>query len=288
MSRFIITAAALGFLLLFPGPDQTASAQESIPALPAPIQNLVDEGAQIRYLGRDYGLDAWITIKNGQEQYFYVTPDGEAIMMGVLFNNKGKLVTVDQVQRLQDQGDALLDVLADDKSFAGLPANTPGDEVSYEFKSPAEQLYHEIENSNWVPVGRPGAPLLYSFIDPQCPHCHAFMDDLRAEYIEKGLVQVRMIPVGFRDETKAQAAFLIATPNPAERWFRHMDGDETALPAKTGINQQGVQRNLAIMQSWKLNATPMIVYRDLNGEIKIVQGRPKDLPGMIADIGARE
>jgi len=96
-----------------------------------------------------------------------------------------------------------------------------------------------------------------------------------------------MIPVGFREETRAQAAFLMATPNPQERWFKHMDGDEAAIPAKTELNQQGVQRNLAIMQSWKLNVTPMAIYRAKDGSVKIVRGKPKDSNAMISDIGAR-
>jgi len=74
-------------------------AQEALPELPAPIQTLVDEGAQIRFLGRDKGFDGWLTIKNGQEQYFYVRPDRSAFLMGVLFDDKGEMITVDQVQR---------------------------------------------------------------------------------------------------------------------------------------------------------------------------------------------
>jgi thiol:disulfide interchange protein DsbG len=290
MKRFtgISIFLILAFLLLSAGffPEARAQKNDALPELPAPIRNLVDEGAQIRYLGRDYGMDSWLTIKNGQEQYFYVLPDKEAFLMGVLFDNKGKLVTVDQVQRLRAKGDDLLDTLADDE-FTGLDKEKNTDAASLEFKSPSERLYYDIENSNWVSIGQQGAPVVYSFIDPQCPHCHALMEDLRKEYIDKGRIQIRMIPVGFKDETRAQAAFLLATPNPQERWFRHMSGDETALPAKSEISQQGIQRNLAVMQSWKFNATPMIVYRAKDGSVKIVQGRPKDLPGLIADIGAR-
>jgi thiol:disulfide interchange protein DsbG len=284
-----IFLAVTAFCLLITGVHHGARAQnnEPLPSLPAPIQNLVDEGAQIRYLGRDYGLDSWLTIKNGQEQYFYVMPDQQAFLMGVLFDNKGKLVTVDQVQRLRAQGNPeLLDTLADDGLSRFGEEEGPGS-ASFEFKSPSERLYYDVENSNWVGIGTPGAPVIYAFIDPQCPHCHAFMEDLRTDYIEKGRVQVRLIPVGFSDETRAQSAFLIATPNPQQRWFAHMGGDETALPAKSQLSQQGVQRNLAIMQSWKFNATPMVIYRGKDNTVKIVQGRPKDLPAMVADIGAR-
>ena len=259
-----------------------AAAQEGLPQLPPPVQTLVDEGAQIRYLGKEHGLDSWLTIKNGREQYFYVLPGGEAFLMGVMFDNKGKVITVDQVRRLREKGDPVLDSLTADAS----PATQKNE--TFEFKSPSEQLFFDIENSNWVPLGQPGTPVLYSFIDPQCPHCHAFINDLRDdELLKKGRVQLRMIPIGFREETKSQAAFLLATPNPQEKWFRHMDGDKSALPARSEINSQGVQKNLAIMQSWKFNVTPMIVYRGKNGNVKIVRGRPKDIGSLIADIGSR-
>lgn len=282
LSVFCLLSAAA----VLPPSSVYAQQNTALPELPDPIQNLVEEGAQIRYLGRDHNLDSWITVKNGKEQYFYVLPDKSAFVMGVLFDKDGQAVTVDQVRRLREKGDSLLDSLAsnDFNDVAGLPKSQ---KETAKFKSPAEQLYNDIENSNWVPLGQMGAPVLYSFIDPQCPHCHSFIQDLQKDYIEKGRVQVRIVPVGFRDETRAQAAYLIATPNPQERWFNHMNGDESALPAKSGINQQGVQRNLAIMQSWKFNVTPMIIYRGKDETVKIIQGRPKDIPGVIEDIGVR-
>lgn len=283
MKKFILFLAC-GFLLLAAsfGAQAQQEGHTPLPELPVPIQNLIDEGAQIRYLGREYGLDSWLTIKNGQEQYFYVLPDRSAFVMGVLFNADGKMVTLDQVQRLRSQGDTLLDQLASD--FSDTPQTNATKAESTEFKSPAEQLFTDLESSNWVALGQEGVPVIYSFIDPQCPHCHAFINDLRPEYLAKNQVQLRMIPVGFKDETRAQAAYLIAAPNPQETWFKHMGGDKNALPAQGEINQQGVQRNLAIMQAWKFDVTPLIVYRAKDGSVKIVQGRPKDLAAMIADI----
>ena len=280
LALFTLTCATIGG-----GFVASSYAQDGVPELPAPVQTLVDEGAQVRFLGKDKGFNGWLTIKNGQEQYFYAKPDNSAFVMGLLFDEKGEAITVDQVQRLQNSDGALLDALADESLVTD--GNSKTQEQSFEFQSPSERLYYEIENSNWVPLGETGAPVLYSFIDPQCPHCHNFIESIRENYIEKGRVQVRMIPVGFRDETRAQAAFLMATPNPQQRWFQHMDGDENALPAKSELNQQGVQRNLSLMQSWKLNVTPMIIYRGKDNSVKIVRGKPQDPAGMIADIGAR-
>lgn len=276
MTRFLVLLAVFAFSF-----NQTANAQDALPDLPVPIQNLVDEGAQIRYLGNDNGLDAWLTIKGGVEQYFYVLPDKKAFVMGVLFDDKGKLVTVRQVDRLRSQGDTLLDSLAEFPSEAENATQNDG----FEFKTPAEQLFSDVEDSNWVVLGKPNAPAIYAFIDPQCPHCHSFINEVHnVGLLENGKMQLRLVPVGFKDETRAQAAYLIATPNPQDRWMKHMAGDETALPAKSEINQQGVQRNLAIMQSWKFNVTPMIIYRDRAGAVKLVRGKPQDLNSLLADL----
>ncbi|MCC7305826.1 MAG: thioredoxin fold domain-containing protein [Alphaproteobacteria bacterium] len=274
----------LAFFTIFLSPAARAQQDMPIPDMPEPIKELVNQGAQARYMGRDFGLDAWITIKNGQEQYFYVMPDQQAFLMGVLFNNKGKLVTIDQVRRLREQGDTLLDSI--DDGFTDATPKTD-QKISPEFSAPSDRLFYDVQNSNWIPLGQLGAPVAYAFVDPQCPHCHDFLNDLRKDYIDKGLVQLRIIPVGFKEESIAQAAYLLAAPSPQERWWKHMDGDKEALPAKAEINQQGVQRNLAIMQSWKFDVTPLIVYRDKQEKIKIVKGRPKDIPALVSDLGAR-
>ena len=257
------------------------------PPLPAPLETMAKEGAQLRYMGNEGGLDAWMAIQNGQEQYFYVTPDREFVLLGMLFDKSGKMITLQQVSKLQKSGDPVLDVLkanvsTPDASVTDQLPKTEGD-IAKALKTPSEQLFADVESSNWKALGKDTAPVMYMFIDPQCPYCHEFMKTLRKD-IEAGNVQVRMIPVGFRDETRAQAALLLAVPNAQERWFRHLDGDKDALPVTPGVNEQGVERNMAIMQSWKLNVTPLSMYRAKDGKIKIVQGRAKDLKALLADL----
>ncbi|HEY8191274.1 MAG TPA: thioredoxin domain-containing protein [Alphaproteobacteria bacterium] len=260
--------------------------QPASPPLPDTLQNLAAKGAQIRYLGREKGLDGWITIQNGHEQYFYVTPDGEGILMGVLFDKGGKMVTVRQVQNLQQGNDPTLDTLV---TAAQEPAGDPIAKLQEKLQeqaklSPAEKLFADIEGANTVVLGDEKAPVIYAFMDPQCPHCHEFMNDIRKDYIDAGQLQVRMIPVGLNDETKAQAAYLLAAPDAKDRWYKHLDGDATALPASAGVNLQAVEFNMAIMQNWKLDATPIIVYRSAKGEVKIVRGRPHNIADLMGDL----
>lgn len=285
MRYLAMTALTLGLF----GLAGTAMAQErQVPQLPEPLQNLAAEGAQMRYLGREGGLDGWIAVRAGQEQYFYVTPDRSSFVMGLQFDGNGRIITLQQVQKLQQEsGDDVLDFLA-----SGLQAELEGtaqpdpQNVDRAFKTPSEQLFEDIEGSNWISIGQADAPAIYTFIDPQCPYCKSFLEDLRRDYLPNGLVQVRIIPVGFREDTMAQSAFLLAAPNPQERLYRFMDGDNDALPVSRNVNQQGVQRNLAVMQSWKLNVTPLTVYRARDGQVKIVQGRASDLASLIRDIGS--
>jgi len=284
--RFLKTLCSVLALMVIPLTVQAQNASP-LPKLPVPIQNLVNEGAQIRYLGKDYGLDAWITIKNGREQYFYVLADQSAFLTaGMLFDSKAQNVTIEQVRRLQESDSDVLDILADDYTPA-IEQQQAESADRLEFKSPSQQLFYDIENSNWVSLGQAGAPIMYSFIDPQCPHCHDMIMDLKVKYLDTGRMQLRIIPIGFREETRAQAAFLLAAPDSEERLYKHLQGDKEALPARSEINQQGVQRNLAIMQAWKFDVTPMNIYRAKDGTVKIVRGRPQDITNLVGDLGSR-
>lgn len=272
----------LGVLAL---PINISAAQDKIPAMPEALQTLVERGAQARYIGTRHGMQGWVTVFQGQEQYYYVTPNGEGFLMGLLFDKDGTMATIEQVRNLQSQSDDILDFLAVDKPREdSLSEVIQESNEAFEYKTPAERMFADVENSNWIKFGKDGAPVIYSFMDPQCPHCHKFMEDLRGSYIEKGLVQVRMIPVGFREETLSQSAFLLAAPDAAERWFKHLDGDTSALPAKSGTSTQGIQKNLALMQTWKFDVTPLTIYRGKDGKVKIVRGRASSMSEILADL----
>lgn len=275
----------------------SAQAEDAaLPPLPAPLKTLVEEGAQIRYLGNDLGLDGWVTIKNAQEQYFYVTPDQQGLVMGVLFNGKGDTVTLRQINRLRKAEGPEIDKLAGLPDAAPPPSRTgtPGPEATAPKNLPkdspgpskSERFYTEIEKANWISLGKKDAPALYTFIDPECPHCHDMLSDIRKSgYLEKGLLQLRLIPVGLMSEDSlAEASFLLASPNAQEVLYKHLDGDKKALLADKGVNTQGVQRNMALMQDWKLDVTPFSVYRDTTGNIKILKGRPNDLKKLVTEL----
>ena len=283
--RIFALIFCFSFFVMLSG--QAAAQQgDNLPAMPEALEILADRGAQVRHLGKKHGMDGWVAIYQGQEQYYYVTPNGEGFLMGLMFDKNGDMVTLKQVRDLQKQGGDVLDFLTVDKEFSDQDLSSAIQETNeaFEYKTPSERMFADVSNSNWIKFGKDGAPVIYSFMDPQCPHCHEFMKDLRKNYIEKGLVQVRMIPVGFRDETLAQAAFLLAAPDATKRFFDHLDGDTSALPAQNNISTQGIQKNLALMQAWKFTVTPMTIYRGKDGKVKIIRGRASNVNDMLADL----
>lgn len=272
-------------LFAFSIPALAADKSAPAPDVPEALEGLVDRGAQIRYLGKEHGLDGWIAIYQGQEQYYYVTADKKAFVTGLMFGSDGRPITIEQVKDLQAQGGALLDLLAEGEEAKPQEAK-PIESLAETMKSqtPSERLFRDVESSNWIRLGSESAPVIYSFIDPQCPHCHAMLEELKKDYIDTGLIQLRIMPVGFQQGSLAQAAYLLAAPNGEELFYRHLDGDETALPAKGDISTQAVQKNMALMQNWKFNVTPLSVFRGRDGTVKIIRGKPKDAKTLLDEL----
>lgn len=283
--RLLKLLPLLAFFMLVAAPS-FAQTKGAIPDVPKVLQALAERGAQFRYLGNEHGMDGWIAIYQGQEQYYYITQDKKAFVTGLMFGEDGTPVTIDQVKTLQAAGGDALDLLAEDKA----PEQTvQKDSIlqAAEMKTPAERMFADVEGSNWLKLGSDAAPVVYSFVDPNCPHCHDFINDVRKKgYMDKDVLQIRIIPVGFLEGSLPQAAFLLAAPDAKDRYFKHLDGDKDALPAKSDISTQAVQKNMALMQAWKFSVTPLTVYRSKSGEIKIVRGRVKDLEAMVADLPA--
>jgi thiol:disulfide interchange protein DsbG len=278
---------SLVLALLFLAFPAQAQSKKVIPDIPDPLKALEEKGAQLRYLGTENDMDGWIAIYQGQEQYYYITPDKKAFVTGLMFGDNGRPITIEQVKELQKQNGGVLDLLAEGEAPSAAEteaANAPKTVSDALSKSPGERMFADVELSNWVRLGSPSAPVIYSFVDPQCPHCHKFLTDLRKDYIEKGLVQVRIVPVGFVEGSLAQASFLLAAPDAEQRFYKHLDGDAEALPAKSNVSTQAIQKNMALMQAWKFNVTPLTVYRSRGGDVKIVRGVAKDIQSLIADL----
>ncbi len=280
MRVFAVLPVLLAVLFMF-SPLQARAADPELPEL---LKSLQKQGVTFRYLGGDNSMNGWVGFKDGQEQYFYVTPDRQGIVSGQLLNNKGDQVTLRQISQLREK-DPNVDKLAIPALAKDAEVAAPANETK-NAPSKSQQFYAEAEASSWIALGQKEAPAIYTFIDPQCPHCHDMIEDFRKSgLLDKGQVQLRLIPVGLMNEQSLkQAANLLTSKNAAADLYKHLDGDKNILLTDKDPNTQSVQRNMVLMQSWKLDVTPFSVYKNKAGEIKILRGRPSDLNALISDL----
>ena len=127
-------------------------------------------------------------------------------------------------------------------------------------------------------IGDANAPLLYAFIDPDCPHCKEFLKNAEAPYLTTKKIQLRVIPVGvLGDESMRRAAYLLAQPNAGELLLAHAKKEKT-LPAPEGLTLDGQQLNTDLFELWRFDGTPILVFKAKDGQIMMVRGLPKDFP----------
>lgn len=286
----------------------TASAQtlqqtpSEPPKLPKPLADTVANGAQSYYLGEYQGLYGWAIIRQGRPEYFYVTKDGSAMVMGILFDGAGEMVTAGQLAQLQaNQGDDMFALTGSVDEQNTTPTSTaPSGTTSprattddggfatslrsdYAELTPAQEMFLDVQAANWLTYGAQGEIEIFAFVDPDCPHCQRFIANAKP-FVDEGLLKIRVLPIGFTAESEQKAALMLAGSNPIDRFMRYGAGDQSALNPPAGINVEAVAKNKSVMLKWNFDVTPVIVYRTGKGEIRIVRGRPKDMETLLTDI----
>jgi hypothetical protein len=276
------------------------------PPMPAPLVAQQSRGAQVYYLGKYETLDGWVLIRAGQPEFYYATEDGKAIIMGLLFNGSGDLLTVNQFHALDtDQQTGIANMMSSQIQTefpnatapstapaqagpAATPAPTPapaqatGDTLVP--NTPGNQLFLAAQSSNNLLYGQENVPAFYAFIDPNCPHCQAFLKAIEPR-VAAGEVAVRIIPVGFDTLSLRQSALMLSGGNGVERLIKYIKGDTASLTPSESLDTKAVDANTQILSQWNLPITPLIIYRaGKTQEVKLVRGQPADLGAAIADL----
>ncbi|KAF1065922.1 MAG: Thiol:disulfide interchange protein DsbG [Pseudomonas citronellolis] len=226
-----------------------ASAVLAADDLPAPVRTLQDKGAHI--LGQfdaPGGLKGYAAEYQGQGVALYLTPDGQHVLSGRLFDAKGEDLSSEPLERLV---------------FAPL----------------GKQMWQRMQQAAWIADGRADAPrTVYVFTDPNCPYCTLFWQQARP-WVEAGKVQLRHIMVGIiREDSPAKAAALLAAKDPVKALHDHEQaGQDSPLKALTKIapaQQKQLDENMALADSLGVSATPAVFYQNAQGRLQQVQGAP--------------
>lgn len=258
-------------LPLAPG-DPHAVPSDEISRVPA-LQRISSAGARLTDLGTQHGLHA-VFARNGKTfQVFYITPDGQGAVGGVMWDYVGHNITRQQVSAISG--------VIPTVTIGSIP---PSQKASNSHLAEASAI-RTVSQTAYGLTGAANAPRLWMFIDPVCSFSIRAMEQLRP-YIAAGKLQVAVIPLTLLDyEDKGQST--IAAKVMLSRGRDHMV-DAWTSNALTGeadaASAATLQTNMAIQEALHIRGTPTFFWSKLDGSVGQSVGMPPDLDAMIASI----
>ncbi len=249
---------------------QAISADE-ISRVPA-LRRIASTGAQLTDLGAEHGLRT-VFARNGQSfQVFYLTPDGQGAVGGVMWDATGRNITRQQVSSI-------------DGAIPTVTIGTAPTAPPRTAQTTATSALQAAASTTYGMTGVASAPRLWVFIDPLCSFSVRAMEQLRP-FIASGKVQVAVVPLSlldYEDQGRSTVAARVMLSKGAERmvdaWTSNaLSGDPDATSAAT------LQANMAVSEALALRGTPTFYWRKADGSEGRQEGLPNDIGAMIASI----
>ncbi len=217
--------------------------------LPPAIQTLEQQGVKvIESFDAPGGMTGYVGEMRGRSLAFYLTPDGDHVIVGTMLDEDGNNLSEASIQEL-----------------------VTGPKF--------ESAWPELEDSHWVRDGDEDADtIIYTFTDPNCPYCHRFRQQAEP-WIDAGKVQLRHIMVGIlAEDSLTKAATILGSKNPEKAMQKHQASfDQGGIEVdrkQVSAAHLDVKANNSLMQELGLQATPSTIYRGEDGKIVMVQGLP--------------
>lgn len=231
-----------------------AAVDSSATAKPTPVeQHLMSSGVKIvQSFPSASGLKAIVADSGKEKRLFYVTPDGQSLLVGNVFDAKGANVTANDVSR------------------AGIPDGASSPTLS---AAQLQSLWSRAEKQKWVAEGS-GPRVIYVLFDPNCPYCHRLWGTLR-EAVQQGKIQVRWLPVAIlKEDSKALAAAIYAAKDPSQALAQMVNHQLQPIRVSDSANKD-IAYNLLLLRDAGYTGVPTILYRQA-GKIRTSMGFPTD------------
>jgi len=256
---------------------------EAIASSPA-LQRLASHGAQLRDLGISHGTQGVFAQSGMQFRVFYLAPDGSAEIGGVMWDDTGRNVTRDQVEKIP----GVIPTVTWTPPRKSNQANAVGSAD----RAPVDPVAR-LEAADYGLVGRDGAPRVYMVIDPLCPYSQQAMKTLRGA-VDAGRVQLALVPIAINDyengnrSTPAADALIAAGRTGMDTaWRRIMDGDMPPENVETDPTAPAqLALNMSAAHAISIRGTPTLVWRDHGGQSHTQAGLPDDLEAFLKAIAS--
>ncbi len=257
-----------------PPSDPDAISTDTIARVPA-LRRIASAGAHLTDLGTQHGLHAVFARNSKSFQVFYITPDGQGAVGGVMWDYFGHNITREQVSAISG---VIPTVTIGPVQPTAVP---PSPSIA------AASAIQAVSQTTYGLTGAASAPRLWMFIDPLCSFSIRAMEQLRP-YIAAGKVQVAVIPLTLLDyEDKGQST--IAAQVMLSRGPEHMVdawATNTLTGAPDAASSATLQANMAIQEALHVRGTPTFFWSKADGSVGQSVGMPPDPDAMIASIAS--
>ena len=277
---------------------------------------LEGRGGRVHDLG-DRGGVRGVLASLGEEdgddrmQVFYVAPDGEHAVAGVLFRGTLNVTGVQLAQWRQERArrDAAVEEGATDVSTGSRrPAPAPVEIVPGPTASvgggdtdAAPWLVSGVDGSVFTEraktavrfrVGLPDTPVLYMVADPQCPFCHEAWRRLRPLVMD-GELAVEVILIAGLTGSDAIARTILTRDDPGAAWLSGEGSTSKEVPTLLTAGSDDWTRaggwlsvNARFAGAFGIDQTPFMAYVD-GGDLYASKGLPGDLDGFLSALEER-
>ncbi|TKC92224.1 thiol:disulfide interchange protein DsbG [Trinickia terrae] len=143
-----------------------------------------------------------------------------------------------------------------------------------------DATWKQLESAKWIRDGRQDAPrTVYVISDPDCPYCHRFWEASRP-WVRSGKVQLRELLVGIiRADSEGKAAAILSSKDPSAALERNeRDFDKGGIPPASTVSDDAkhtLETNLQLMPALGLQGTPGLIYKSVDGKVKLLDGLPQ-------------
>lgn len=284
--RAVVARSRDEFILLFVAPDGQAAVAGIMADLSwEQLQRIGRSG--LTHLAEMHGLRAAVIRNGSQFQVFYATPDGTAVIPGIMWDANGRNLTRDHVSGVPGAiptvtiGDVspparVANSAPPSASPAAAPASTPRSD-----RAAPEGVYAGI-------VGNADAPELRVFVDPRCGYSEQAMTRLQP-LVARGRVRLSVVPISILDARNAgdsTRAALAMLSRPASEMVAAWERNDLA-GTSGGEAASRLQANMAAAAAIGLRGTPTFLWRRADGSEGRQDGLPNDVGALVAAAAGR-
>lgn len=253
------------------------------------LKRISSTGATVYEIGSrslNHGLQGVYAVNGDIFRVFYVTPDGQAVIGGVLWEQDGHNVTRDTIAPIKGAVPTVT------LTGAKAGATPPGQMRPAPDTTLSPEMVKRVKQASVGLVGQDGRPRLTMVIDPLCPWSIRALGELEP-FITRGDIQLALLPIAINDyengnaSTPAATALLSVVPFEMEAaWQKIIDLHHVAddMP-RTDEAALHLQQNMDVAHALGVRGTPTLIWRDKAGVSHVTEGLPGDIARLVRGLG---